>query len=70
MNCFDCLQDEITKPAVAICHHCGAGICPKHSAEKKVSVSKLVGLGKKVPLPLYARRLFCFECDEALSQPR
>jgi len=32
MNCYDCAtQDRLTRPAVGICHDCGAGVCVDHS---------------------------------------
>ena len=32
MNCYVCATGgrAQTEPAVAICKHCGAGLCPKH----------------------------------------
>jgi hypothetical protein len=30
MNCFECAVQGETVTAVAICHHCGAGMCLEH----------------------------------------
>ena len=31
MNCYDCALHHTTTAAVAICHDCGAGVCPDHA---------------------------------------
>ena len=31
MNCYDCANHHTATPAVAICHDCGAGVCPDHA---------------------------------------
>lgn len=31
MNCYDCNLSGDTTPAIAVCHDCGAGVCPDHA---------------------------------------
>jgi hypothetical protein len=33
MNCFECAKANDTVPAVAICQHCGVGVCLDHLVE-------------------------------------
>lgn len=33
MNCYVCATASRTEPAVAICRHCGAGLCLEHMRE-------------------------------------
>ena len=33
MNCFECAKVHDTVPAVAICQHCGVGLCLDHVVE-------------------------------------
>lgn len=70
MYCFECLRDDFEEPAAGICHHCGGGVCLKHLVETEVTVTKTVPLGREVPLPIKARRIFCRVCREALTQPK
>jgi hypothetical protein len=69
MICFSCHREGIDASAAAVCHHCGVGICPGHLFETEIIVTKTVPLGRKVPLPLKARRIYCGKCREAFSQP-
>lgn len=31
MNCYVCATQDGVEPAVAICRHCGAGLCLEHT---------------------------------------
>ena len=33
MNCFECAKVNDTVPAVALCQHCGVGLCLDHLVE-------------------------------------
>ena len=33
MNCFECAKVNDTIPAVAVCQHCGVGLCLDHLVE-------------------------------------
>lgn len=33
MNCFECAKASVPAPAVAICQHCGVGLCLDHLIE-------------------------------------
>ena len=35
MNCFECAKVDDDVPAVAVCRHCGAGLCLAHFAEAR-----------------------------------
>ena len=35
MNCFQCAKTNDPTPAVAICQHCGVGLCLDHLAEAR-----------------------------------
>ncbi len=37
MNCYVCATADRTEPAVAICRHCGAGLCLEHVREAAAS---------------------------------
>ena len=32
MHCLDCAMNALDRDAVAICAHCGAGVCLDHAA--------------------------------------
>ena len=40
MNCFECAKASDVVPAVAICQHCGVGLCLDHLIE---ATNQLVG---------------------------
>jgi hypothetical protein len=33
INCFECAKASETTPAVAVCQHCGVGLCFEHLVE-------------------------------------
>ncbi len=35
MNCFECEKTNDAVPAVAVCQHCGAGLCLDHLIEAR-----------------------------------
>ena len=35
MNCFECAKASDAAPAVAICEHCGVGLCLDHLIEAR-----------------------------------
>ncbi|MDH6132049.1 hypothetical protein P3T37_001434 [Kitasatospora sp. MAA4] len=64
MNCYDCHTAERTTPALAVCHHCGAGLCAEHARALPDTVHHLSGTGAST-LPRRARRISCSVCAEA-----
>ncbi|MFE6664737.1 DUF2180 family protein [Streptomyces sp. NPDC057697] len=64
MNCYDCHTGAISRPAVAVCHCCGAGICGDHSTVLPRTFHRINGLGVTT-LPRAARRLLCPTCTTA-----
>ena len=40
MNCFECAKTTKAEPAVAVCQHCGVGLCFDHLIE---ATHQLVG---------------------------
>lgn len=69
MYCYDCARHRAAEIAVAICNNRGAALCQDHIVEEEVVLTKVVPLGRKVPLPIKGRRLLCRICSETLSQP-
>jgi hypothetical protein len=68
MNCFDCGQQGRERLAVAMCHHCSAGLCRTHSICVEDPITANEPLFKTVVLPLRARLFFCGFCRAAFEQ--
>ncbi|WP_371502101.1 DUF2180 family protein [Kitasatospora sp. NBC_00374] len=64
MNCYDCHAEDRVVPAVAVCHHCGAGLCGDHTTSVWEVVHHASGTGAST-LPTRARRLLCTTCAVA-----
>lgn len=39
MNCYSCAQQGVTRPAVAICRNCCAGLCLDHLHETAIRLA-------------------------------
>lgn len=63
MNCFDCLPER-ERAAVAVCHRCGAGVCPEHVHHGRQPVHEVHGTGLATQRKS-ARLLSCGVCHEA-----
>jgi hypothetical protein len=63
MECFDCATAGRTRTAVAVCHHCGAGLCGDHVRVVPDTVHHLSGTGVSTAQP--ARRIACRTCAPA-----
>jgi len=74
MNCFDCTtQDCITRPAVAVCHDCGAAVCGDHLVARERHLVRPAVMLREAPVEPAARVLRCTTCDAAwaaLHEPR
>ena len=67
MNCYDCAINHVMTPAVAVCHDCGAGICADHATTAAHRLTKIVPLGRNVPIKPAARIIRCHTCSAATS---
>ncbi|MFD9128647.1 DUF2180 family protein [Kitasatospora sp. NPDC059571] len=64
MDCYDCHTAGRTATALAVCHHCGAGLCADHARALPDVVRHLSGTGSAaVSAP--ARRIACTTCAPA-----
>ena len=68
MECYQCLQDGITREAAGLCHHCSAALCADHivMAEEPLMIRRILA-PVTIP-PKKARLLLCRTCKEALDQ--
>jgi hypothetical protein len=68
MNCYMCLMETqcSSRPAIAICQHCGAGICEKHLVE--VKTTPLAGMAGMIYGPSQ-HRLICWNCYNTAFLP-
>ena len=42
MNCYDCAtQDHLARPAVAVCHDCGAAVCDTHAVARAHHLTRI-----------------------------
>ncbi len=63
MDCLDCRPDEVV--AVAICGHCGAGVCVEHLIESDEQLTVRMPINRPVPIDPPARKLRCGRCMAA-----
>lgn len=68
MRRYECLQEGLDRDAVAICHHCSAGLCKAHTVIVDEPIWAPEPICKLVVLPLSARLFFCHTCNQALGQ--
>ncbi|MFE0100381.1 DUF2180 family protein [Streptomyces sp. NPDC059009] len=66
MKCYDCAHAGQSVDAVAVCRHCGSGMCVAHVAVAGEEVRHLTGMGLSHG-PRAARRMTCTVCHEAES---
>jgi hypothetical protein len=66
MNCYDCIaQDRIARPAVAVCHDCGAAVCDQHAIAREHYLTRTAVILRVEPVEPAARILRCTTCDDA-----
>jgi hypothetical protein len=70
MMCYECSSRSLQRPAVALCHHCSAGLCVDHCIAVNDPVTARYPVCATVVLPRKARLFLCQTCKEALEQPR
>lgn len=64
MNCYDCIGDGRTTPAVAICTSCGAALCGEHTRLETQDHTQAATPGN--PSHHRTRALICAGCDGVL----
>jgi hypothetical protein len=67
MNCYDCALSGATRPAVAICHHCGAALCPDHTIPGQHTLFVVRATNHHAPVEPPERRIWCQTCAAAID---
>lgn len=68
MNCYDCTtQDHLDRPAVGVCHDCGAAVCEQHAAARTHHLTRSELINRAVIVEPAARMLRCTTCDAAYA---
>jgi hypothetical protein len=68
MICYECERSGLRRDAVALCHHCSAGLCSEHAAGISDPITEQYHILSVVVLPLQARLFLCVTCKQALEQ--
>jgi hypothetical protein len=67
MNCFDCNLSGDTTPAIAVCHDCGAGVCPDHAISGQHTLTAVRATNWQTPVDPSQRRIWCQTCAAAIN---
>ena len=68
MNCYDCAtQDHLARPAVAVCHDCGAAVCDAHAAARSHHLTRIGTILREEEVEPAGRVLRCTTCDAAYA---
>ena len=68
MNCYDCAtQDRLARPAVAVCHDCGAAVCDTHTVARTHHLTRIATIMREEAVEPPARVLRCTTCDAAYA---
>jgi hypothetical protein len=68
MNCYDCAtQDHLARPAVGVCHDCGAAVCDHHAVTRSHHLTRTELVNRVVVVEPAARMLRCTTCDAAYA---
>jgi hypothetical protein len=63
MNCLDCTAEHHTeRPAVAVCRHCGAGVCLPHARITTALPADLPPILAASSAAPASRRVHCLTC--------
>ncbi|MGA7280576.1 MAG: DUF2180 family protein [Acidimicrobiia bacterium] len=68
MNCYDCAQAGLTAPAVAVCHDCGAGLCPDHAISGQHTLTVVRAINAQTSVDPPQRRIWCQACATAIDK--
>ena len=66
MNRYDCTQNGLDTLAVAVCHDCGAGLCPDHTAVSQHTLTVVRATSWQTPVEAPQRRIRCHTCPAAV----
>lgn len=67
MNCYDCHHIGQQTAAIAICHDCGAGLCPDHTDEAIHHLTVIRALNQRLKVDPPERRIRCHTCTAAIT---
>ena len=68
MNCYDCAtQDRLARPAVAVCHDCGAAVCDAHAVARAHHLTRIGIILREEDVEPAARVVRCTTCDAAYA---
>jgi hypothetical protein len=68
MNCYDCVtQDHHSRPAIGVCHDCGAAVCEVHAVTRAHHLTRVAMILREEPVEPPARVLRCTTCDAAYA---
>ncbi len=67
MNCYDCALSDATRSAVAICHDCGAALCPDHIIPGRHTLFVARTTNHHAPVEPPERRIWCQTCAAAIE---
>jgi hypothetical protein len=68
MNCYDCItQHHLARPAVAVCHDCGAAVCDTHAVARAHHLTRIATILREETVEPAARVLRCTTCDAAYA---
>ena len=67
MNCYDCALSDTTNSAVALCHDCGAALCPDHIIPGQHTLYVMKATSHHAPVEPPERRIWCQTCAAAID---
>ena len=67
MNCSDCHHTGQDTAAIAVCHDCGAALCPDHTIESTHHLTATRALNRQAPVDPPERRVHCDTCAAAIA---
>jgi hypothetical protein len=65
VNCLDCTTAGHPSPAVAVCHTCGAAVCPDHAAVRAHHLTRTEPINQVITVEPPARLVSCTVCAAA-----
>jgi hypothetical protein len=68
VNCYDCVtQDHLARPAIGVCHDCGAATCETHAITRAHHLTRITTILREETVEPPARMLRCTTCDNAYA---
>jgi len=65
MECFDCAAVDRQRPAVGICHDCGAAVCAEHARVVPRWLTRAAAINRVVQVEPPGRLVLCPVCEAA-----